>query len=190
MIIVEIEELKRLVEERYGKTINTSTDFDELSLYLSRAIGESISTSTLKRLWNYVNDTHKPRVSTLDVLSRFLGHSDYASFIVWLKTSVKYNSSFFNVKQLQSSSLSVGCKVEIGWSPNRYLLLKYLGDNIFEVESAENSKLLAGDRFATVCFMHGYPLFLSCVERDAESIGSFVAGRNGGLTMVKILSEK
>lgn len=32
----EIEELKKLIEEKYGKKLSTTTDFDEFSLFLQR----------------------------------------------------------------------------------------------------------------------------------------------------------
>ena len=48
----EIEELKLLVMQKYGRGLNTTTDFEEFSLYISRNMGENISASTLKRLWD------------------------------------------------------------------------------------------------------------------------------------------
>ena len=149
----EIEELKQLVMQKYGRGLNTTTDFEEFSLRLSRDIGESISASTLKRLWGYVGDSHKPRVVTLDMLARYLGHENYYSFVSWLKTSTKYNSSFFNANQLVSSDIRPGSTVEIGWSPNRLVYLEYLGESKFKVVCSENSKLQRGDVFMTGCFI-------------------------------------
>lgn len=64
----EIEELKLLIEQKYGKTLGTTTDFEEFSVHLSHDTGQNVSASTLKRLWGYVNDSHKPRMFTLDAL--------------------------------------------------------------------------------------------------------------------------
>ena len=41
MTTPEIEELKSLVEQKYGKILATTTDFEEFSLYLE------------KSMWNY-----------------------------------------------------------------------------------------------------------------------------------------
>lgn len=79
----EIEELKRLVEERYGKKLSTTTDFDEFSLMLQRKHEISVSSSTLKRLYGYVGDSHNPRVQTLDALATYLEFKDYAGFVDW-----------------------------------------------------------------------------------------------------------
>lgn len=65
MTTPEIEELKSLVEQKYGKILATTTDFEEFSLYLEKKASGTISPSTLKRLYGYVSDNHKPRMVTL-----------------------------------------------------------------------------------------------------------------------------
>ncbi len=66
MTTPEIEELKQLVKQKYGKTLATTTDFEEFSLYLKKKEDKNVSSSTLKRLYGYVSDEHKPRLTTLD----------------------------------------------------------------------------------------------------------------------------
>ena len=43
----EIEELKRIVEQRYGKRLLTTTDFEEFSLHLQNKYRLAVSSSTL-----------------------------------------------------------------------------------------------------------------------------------------------
>lgn len=183
----EIEQLKNLVEDKYGKGLNTTTDFESFSVELHYKAQLNLSPSTLKRLWGYVSDSHKPRVATLDVLARYLGHADYRTFVRWLKTSTRFNSSFIHADQLVSNALAVGDEVEIGWKPNRLIRLRYLGNSFYEVVSADNSKLRVGDRFLTGCFLKGQPLFLPYLLRQGERTEPFVAGRNGGLSILKVL---
>ena len=64
----------------------------------------------------------------------------------WLKTSTRYNSSFFDAQQLVSSDLQPGDVIEIGWAPNRLLRLRFLGDSTYNVLESQNSKILSGDR--------------------------------------------
>lgn len=185
MITPEIVELKRLVEDRYGRKLETTTDFEVFSLYATKKTGRDISTSTLKRLWGYVNDSHKPRVVTLDILAQYIGHRNFTDFTEWLHSNVRYNSAFFDAPQISSGDIAKGTKIEIGWSPNRQLLLKYLGDSQYEVVESKNSKLLVGDMFTTGCFIKGQPLYLPYIQRGDERTASFVAGRNGGLTILE-----
>ena len=182
----EIEELKKLIEEKYGKKLSTTTDFDEFSLFLQRKNDINVSSSTLKRLYGYVGDSHKPRVVTLNALASYLGHKDYASFVTWLKKSTRYNSSFFDANQLVSNDLTTGDVVEIGWAPNRMLLLDYLGNSTYRVLESHNSKVQPDDSFITGCFIKGSPLYLPFIERQGKRTAPFVAGRNGGLTIVTV----
>ena len=180
----EIAELLLQVEKAYAKPLNSSTDFEELSIQLKYKLGMSLSSSTLKRLWGYVNDAHSPRPQTLDVLARYLGHADFKDFCMWLKHTTAYNSSFFSAKRILVEDLNPGMEVEIGWSPNRYLRLRYKGDGLFDVREAKESKLVRGDLFQAVSFLMGQPLFLPYVERGGKRLSPFIAGRNGGLTML------
>ena len=189
MSIPEIEELKSQVEQKYGRTLSTTTDFEEFSLVLDNTLPQSISASTLKRIWGYVNDRHKTRKYTLDILAQYIGFGNFDKFVSWLKTSTKYNSSFFNASQLTSSELHPGELIEIGWSPNRLVTLEYLGDSTFEVKVSRNSKLAIGDRFVTGCFIMHQPLYLPYITRNGENTMPFVAGRNGGLNIIRQLNK-
>lgn len=185
----EIEQLKTLVEDKFGKGLNTTTDFEAFSLEMHYKAQLELSPSTLKRMWGYVNDSHKPRVATLDVLARYLGYANYRAFVRWLKTSTRFNSSFIHAAQLMSGALQEGDEVEIGWTPNRLVRLKYVGKSFYEVESVENSKLRVGDRFLTGCFLKGQPLYLPYLLRGGERTEPFVAGRNGGLSILKLIKH-
>ena len=180
----EIVELLALVEQKYGKKLQTTTDFDEFSFHFKQQIGETISTSTLKRLWGYVNDSHTPRQHTLNLLAKYIGHEDFNQFRFWLKSSEVYNSSFFSTKQLQTKELTPGQEIEIGWSPNRYIRLRYQGESEYLITEAVQSKLQAGDRFEATTFLMGEPLFLPYILRNGNRTSPFIAGRNGGLTLI------
>lgn len=183
----EIAELLLQVNQKYAKSLHTTTDFEEFSFHLKQQGIGLLSTSTLKRLWGYVNDVHTPRMQTLDLLSRYLGYDHFNGFCLWLKSSTVYNSSFFSTKQISVKELPLGSEIEIGWSPNRYLRLLYQGEAQFEVVEAKQSKLREGDCFEAACFLMGQPLSLSYVLRDGIRTSPFIAGRNGGLTLLNCL---
>lgn len=185
----EIAELLSFVEKKYQRNLQTTTDFDEFSFHLKQQTGEQLSTSTLKRLWGYVNDSHIPRQQTLDTLSRYIDHDNFKQFCIWLKSSTAYNSSFFTTKQLLSKELLPGQKVEIGWSPNRYLKLQYQGEGFYLIEEALQSKLQKGDSFEAAAFLLEHPLYLPYILRDGNRTSPFIAGRNGGLTFINQLNH-
>ena len=76
--IPEIHVLLMQVETRFG-SLSRPADFSHLSDEIENATSELLSPSTLKRLWGYVNYMSNPRLYTLDVLSRYIGYTDFGS---------------------------------------------------------------------------------------------------------------
>ena len=186
----EVKELLARVRQKYPKNLFTTTDFDEFTLHLKYTLGQEISTSTVKRLWGYVNDQHKPRLQTLDILCQYIGFPHFKDFCDHLKEKEEYNSSFFTTKQIHVPDLHAGDRVEIGWSPNRYLQLHYHGNHQFEVIEARNSKLQVGDQFECMDFYLEQPLILSHVWRNNQKTESFIAGRHGGLSLINLIAHE
>ena len=174
------------VEQKYGRRIATTTDFESLSVVIEHQIGEMLSSSTLKRLWGYVSLNPTPRIATLDILSRYVGHKNFKVFCEWLKESKAFVSTFFSARCQTVSELTPGVNVTIGWAPNRIVRLIYLGSFQFEVMSSENSQLLPGDRFELTEIIVGYPLYISRILREGEYTPSYVAGRKDGISLMKI----
>ena len=183
----EISYLLSEVESRYGRRIETSTDFESLSIVIEHTIGEMISASTLKRLWGYVSLNPTPRIATLNVLARFAGHQDFKSFCESLKDSKAFVSTFFTSEYLASSDLEAGNDVIIGWAPDRMVTLMYLGENMFELKESVKSKLKQGDRFELSEIIKKYPLVISRILRDGEYTPSYIAGQQGGINYVKVV---
>lgn len=184
--IPELSFLLSEVEKKYGRRVATSTDFESLSVVIEMETGELISSSTLKRLWGYVSLNPTPRIATLDVLARFVGYKHFKAFCDSLKESKAFVSTFFSSRCLDISSLRVGQKVTLGWAPNRIVVLNYLGDFHFEVQSSENSQLCPGDRFELSNVIFEYPLVISRVLRDGKYLPSYIAGRQGGLSLMSV----
>ena len=182
----EIAYLLTEVEKKYGRRIATTTDFESLSVVIEHQIGELISSSTLKRLWGYVSLNPTPRVATLDVLSRFIGHRDFKAFCNHLKDSQVYASNFFTSRCQTVAELKPETVVQIGWAPNRLVKMLYLGNYQFEVISSENSQLMVGDRFELSEIIVDYPLFISRILRNGTYTPSYVAGQIDGINLLKV----
>ena len=178
------------VEQKYGRRIATTTDFEALSDAIESQIGELLSSSTLKRLWGYVSLSPTPRIATLDILSRYVGHVDFKKFCESLKESKAFVSTFFSAKFQTVSELAPGVVVTIGWAPNRLVKLNYLGEFHFEVIESQNSQLLAGDRFELSEIIVGYPLYISRIFRNGTYTPSYVAGKQGGINLMKVELSK
>ena len=175
----EISELKQQIEESVKRKMKTSNDFTFLSGAIWERTHENLSSSTLKRLWGYVDGPDKTRNSTLDILSKFLGFKDWDGFL----EDIGQDNGSDNVKKqhIKTEDLAVGDLVSVSWKPNRRCSFRYLGDYRFVVEQAENSKLKVGNTFRCGLFILGEPLYLSDLAQGEALPVAFVVGNKDGL---------
>ena len=75
-----IENLKREIGLKFGRTIESAADFDMLSIAIKQATSETISASTLKRIFGYVKYDAEPSATTLSILSRYVGYTGWSDF--------------------------------------------------------------------------------------------------------------
>ena len=188
-MIPELCSLLQDVEKAYGRKIRTTTDFEALSVIIERETHELLSASTLKRLWGYVSGTRSPRLSTLDILCKFIGKRDFTTYCKALREDKTITSRFFSSKVVESESLPAGTRLIIGWAPDRLVRIEYLGNCEFVVRESVNSKLSPGDRFSAGSFMLGFPLYIPALHQasDPEASLSYVAGAVSGLNRLDIL---
>lgn len=185
--IPEVSFLLKDVAQKFRRRIQTTADFEALSIVIENETDDLVSSSTLKRLWGVVSLNPTPRISTLDVLSRFVGFRDFKAFCDDLKTRDVYSSSFLEEEHLLSHDLEPGARIQVGWSPDRLVTLQYLGNHSFRVEESLNAKLAEGDVFELISLIKHYPLYISRILREGEYISSYVAGLDGGITVLRRL---
>ena len=184
----EIYELRLRIETSIKRKIQTPADFDFLRGIIWERTHEQISTSTLKRLWGYVDGIDNARNSTLNVLSKALGYENWDAFILKLKSENMDNSDLVMSESVSSSDLKIGDRLMITWQPNRVCRLKYLGDNQFEVMESQNSKLKVGDTFRCGLFILGEPVYINDLRQN-NGTGEpklFVIGNKSGLTKLRV----
>ncbi len=75
-----IVELKQEVEKVFGQKIQKRKQCEELAEDLYAKTGIFISYNTFRRLFGII-EYHQPRISTLDVLSKYIGFSSYRDFM-------------------------------------------------------------------------------------------------------------
>lgn len=189
-IVPELNYLLAEVEKHYGRKLLTSADFEALSVVIEHESGELLSASTLKRLWGYVSLKPTPRISTLNVLARYIGKRDFMAFRQSIQDDKFYVSRFFSVKTVNTLELKKDDEMIIGWAPNRVVRLRYEGKGTFTVIKSENAKLLVGDQFAAESFMVGYPLYIPRILRNGEFTLSYIAGTSEGLNRVEIVGKE
>lgn len=175
----DFERLKEEVEILVGRDIQTPKDFDFLYRQIKGYTGESISVSTLKRMWGYVASTSKPSHFNLNLLSRMVGYPSWSAFSSG--KGEEGSSHFFVKSKLMAESLEVGERVKLTWTPGRILIIRYQGHDVFKVEESVNSKLVKGDIFTCHQFVDAEPLYLSNLQHPGIPLCNYVAGKNGGI---------
>lgn len=181
----EIIELKKRIEDDLNRKMLTSNDFFFLAHAIEERMRQTVSASTLKRLWGYVSDTEQPRNSTLEILSKFLGFNSWSDFVK--EISRDSGSNPLTSVHINTEDLEVGDRIFVSWEPNRRCTFHYLGHQKFIVESAENSKLKVGNTFSCSLFILNEPLYLTDLIQENNPPVAFVVGTRGGLCELKIL---
>ena len=79
----EIIELIKEVESAVGHKVSTPTDFNHLSDCIFEKTKETLSPTTLKRIWGYIDGYESVRYNTLSVLARYIDYKDWDDFCIW-----------------------------------------------------------------------------------------------------------
>lgn len=80
----QLATLIKLIEQTIGRKVKSPKDFTFLANCIFDKMGETLSPSTLKRVWGYMPGYATIRPSTLDLLARFVGYSDWDGFCATL----------------------------------------------------------------------------------------------------------
>lgn len=158
---------------------------EALSADVERVTGEHIGVNTLKRFLGLYEDATTPRLSTLNIIARYLGVSDWGT----LMDSLSRESSQFKLLEgeILTQDLTKGCLLELTYLPDRKLLLECLGNSTFRVMMALNSKLHEEDVVSIQCIIPSFPLIVTDVVRNGESLGRYTAAMQTGIKTIKQL---
>lgn len=183
----EITHLRKDIEMSVGRAICSPADFSFLSDAIYQRCKETVSASTLKRVWGYMRGYQTVRTSTLSILCRCLGYPDWESYKQHCDSNT--SSQFVLKKTLSASKLSKNSVIQIAWAPNRRCTFQHLGNGRFKVLTPENSKLQHGDTFVCQLFVLGEPLFLDQFVRNNEDPAIYTVGKQGGISQIRIVQN-
>ena len=181
---IMIERLKKAVELRFGKTIGSPADFDELSMDIALAGGKSISPTTLKRIWNYISDcgdAYRPSLYSLSTLASYAGFKDYDDFKQSRDDAGSQSWLYFG-ETLLSRDIPGGAVIELYWYRGRHVTLRCTSEGQFEVLKSVNSKLREGDLLECTSFTRKAPLYVNRLLRLGQPATTYVAGARFGIS--------
>lgn len=170
------------IERSAAMRMLTPRDFSQLSESVSERTGQTVSPSTLKRLWGYMKDGGEPSAYTLKTLARYLGYADFESFA---RGGTDASSLIVGQQAVSADDLAPGEELRLQWPPNRRITVRHLGEAQFTIVEAVNTKLSVGDTFTCHLFIGGEPLYLSNLIHQGGAPMGYVAGKTNGITIAR-----
>ena len=168
---LEIQQIKKSVENRLGITPDSPADFAELSLRIKISTGKEISPDTLSRIWGYKKGYSSVRHSTIRILENYSRAGSESDFIYHMA--------------IKAENMPIGGRVRIAWLPDRIALLEYRGSYRWEIKEIVNSKLHVGDSFSCRVIAQGQPLIVDNLHSGQQTIAGYTIGGKNGLTIVQ-----
>lgn len=172
----------KLLEDKSGTKLNSSSACERLALDIESQTGEKLGFTTLKRLLGFTSEKAEPRKSTLEILARYLGFNSYSQ----LEDAINNigDSDFGgNADSVVSSQLARDAEINLSYSPNRRLKLKHVRDDEFIVMESLNGSLHTGDILFVESFTSGLPMIAKNVIRNGISLGRYMAGGKFGISL-------
>lgn len=185
----QIEELKKQVEKVAYRKPSTPNDFEYLSEVILKKTRENISKTTLMRIWSYIKENSQTRISTLNILSRYLNFRDFEAFQEFLENNNEESQQVLN-PLIRTDQLKIGQCIEIKWNPNKRMVVEYKRKDLFEVKISENSKVKIGSTFTCSQIIQGQPLHIFDLTYKDEFFDCYVIGQNHGITDMHICDEQ
>ncbi len=171
--------LKQDVQQKLGHSLDSPKEFALLSSCIKESTAQTVSASTLMRVWDYVGSDVRPRITTLNTLALFLGFKSFEEFCEGKNdSSADVIGEYLNVLE----QLRVRDHLLLRWDPGRVLLARYLGNAQFVIEKVELSKLSVGDTFQCHLVIEQQPLYLDNLVHGDNPPHRYVCGRHNGVT--------
>lgn len=178
----EIEKLRKDIEKALAHPMQTPRDFEYLSKRIYARLHIMISTTTLKRIWGYLNDGGQPRASTLNILTKFLGYHDWEDYHQNAMLPEELQSDPIMSRKLSvTKELHKGDRIRLTWLPGRVCDIEYLGGLDFRVLASEKTRLCPGDTFQCSLIVEGEPLFLDSLIQQGKTPIAYVCGKKSGV---------
>ncbi|MDE6378035.1 MAG: hypothetical protein K2K72_04750 [Duncaniella sp.] len=178
----------RQLSKEAGRNVNTPEGAAYLRNDIESVTGERVSLNTIKRLTGVIEYNGHPRESTLDIIARYLGYESYSTMID--NTQLRGSAISYHFPFISLRALPIGTLVSFTWDPNRFIAIRHLGNGQYSVEQSINGKLQVGDILTTYHICNRYPFMVDNVVRNGESIGSYIAGAENGISLFDIVKPE
>ena len=169
---------------RLGESVRTAAGCELLRNDIEARTGERLSINTIKRIVGVIQYEGKQRLTTLNILGKYMGYTCWDEFIEFINGP----SGFVNfMNEVHTRLATVGQEVKLQWFPDRTVVIKKQEGPYWKVIESANSKLQVGDVLLMSKARVGWPLNVRDVKRRGVSLGPYRAAEKFGLSTVKRL---
>lgn len=183
--------LKALIDktnQKFGFTPSSPTEFNELIVSIFNYTGRTISLSTIKRLWGYIDYDGFPTATTLNILAQYNGYADWNAYMLKGESpDHEDDSGFMEDTVIDATKIKEGEKMRLQWSSNKMCDIECIAPMRFRVIKSRNIKLKEGDTFSFRTISIGMPIFVRDILRDGIFLPAYVGAKKGGLQSVTML---
>lgn len=159
-----------------GFDVTTAAGATMLANDIESKTGERLAANTIKRLVGVIPYNNKPRITTLNIIARYLGWPSWESLMNDHRSSAfGGRNPFFTTKKLRNTI------VKFKWEPDREITLIHLSRTKYKVLESINSQLQAGDILCIDLLADKCPFFAKDVIRNGEHLGTYAAATENGI---------
>ena len=180
-----LEALVRITNEKLGYEPTTPSEFNDLLRRIQKTTGDSLSLSSIKRLWGYVKYNGDFSQTTLNILARFNGMKDWESFKKSIEREVSVtndeDSGFHPDTMVDTGKYKPGDRFELGWNDRKGCEMECVEHMRFRVVKSHNIKLKEGDIVTLHTLCIGHPIYVSDIQRGDLHFASYIGARKSGL---------
>ena len=183
-----LEALVRITNEKLGYEPTTPSEFNDLLRRIQKTTGDSLSLSSIKRLWGYVKYNGDFSQTTLNILARFNGMKDWESFKKNIEKEVAVtndeDSGFHPDTMVDTGKYNPGDRFELGWNNGKGCEMECVDHMRFRVVKSHNIKLKEGDIVTLHTLCIGHPIYVSDIQRGDLHFASYIGARKSGLQSI------
>lgn len=177
----------RITNENLGYTPTTPTGFNDLSRQIQQITGDTLSPSSIKRIWGYIPYKGDFSQTTLNILARYNGMKDWESFKRSLpnNTSTDDQSGFHDNSIIDTRKYQPGDIIQLSWNDGKECELECVGPMRFRILRSENIKLKTSDIVTLHTLCIGQPVYISDIMRGDIYFTAYVGAKKGGLLSIR-----
>lgn len=174
----------RYLNMKAGCDVTTAAGATILAHDIEAKTGEKLAANTLKRLVGVIDYHSSPRLTTLNIIGRYLGYSSWEGFCAALKRGTSIFGDFYPFVEI--CKLSPNITLSFKWEPDREITLRHIQTCKCEVIKVTNSKLEVGDILVMSQLADGFPFYVKDVIRGANHLGTYCAAIESGIFDLKV----